>query len=135
MAYYNTTRQKGEQLKVSWKKTKSQDDKVMEYFYEHGKGTPSEVWIYFRDSNVPITSIRRSITNLLALTCYIRLITKKKVFMVDLNMFGKYIIKLRIGRNSMNDDTRFYIYISSMLGFLLGVVVTILIISTEHQLF
>ena len=55
--------------------------------------------------------------------------------MVDLNMFGKYIIKLRIGRNSMNDDTRFYIYISSMLGFLLGVVVTILIISTEHQLF
>ena len=64
MAYYNTTRQKGEQLKVSWKKTKSQDDKVMEYFYERGKGTPSEVWIYFRDSNVPITSIRRSITNL-----------------------------------------------------------------------
>ena len=55
--------------------------------------------------------------------------------MVDLNMFGKYIIKLRIGRDSMNDDTRFYIYISSMLGFLLGVVVTILIISTEHQLF
>ena len=64
MAYYNTTRQKGEQLKVSWKKTKSQDDKVMEYFHAHGKGTPSEVWIYFRDSNVPITSIRRSITNL-----------------------------------------------------------------------
>jgi len=55
--------------------------------------------------------------------------------MVDLNMFGKYIIKLRIGRDSMNDDTRFYIYLGSILGFLLGVVVTILIISTEHQLF
>ena len=55
--------------------------------------------------------------------------------MVDLSMFGKYIIKWRIGRDSMNDDTRFYIYLSSMLGFLLGVVVTILIISTEHQLF
>ena len=64
MAYYNTTRQKGEQLVVAWDKTKSQDDKVMEYFHAHGKGTPSEVWIYFRDSNVPITSIRRSITNL-----------------------------------------------------------------------
>ena len=64
MAYYNTTRQKGEQLEVAWDKTKSQDDKVMEYFHAHGKGTPSEVWIYFRDSNVPITSIRRSITNL-----------------------------------------------------------------------
>jgi len=64
MKYFNTTRQKGEQLKVAWDKTKSQDDKVMEYFHEHGKGTPSEVWIHFRDSNVPITSIRRSITNL-----------------------------------------------------------------------
>ena len=64
MTYYNTTRQKGKQLEVSWKKTKSQDDKVMEYFHAHGKATPSEVWIHFRDSNVPITSIRRSITNL-----------------------------------------------------------------------
>ena len=48
--------------------------------------------------------------------------------MVDLNMFGKYVIKWRIGRDSMNDDTRFYIYISSMLGFLLGIVVTIIVI-------
>ena len=66
MSYYNTTGQKGEQLKVSWKKTKSQDDKVMEYFNIHGKATPSEVWIHFNKSenNVPITSIRRSITNL-----------------------------------------------------------------------
>ena len=30
---------------------------------------------------------------------------------------------------------RLYIYIGFMSGFLLGVVVTILIISTEHQLF
>ena len=66
MTYYNTTRQKGKQLEVSWDKTKSQDDKVMEYFYEHGKATPSEVWIHFNkdENNVPITSIRRSITNL-----------------------------------------------------------------------
>jgi hypothetical protein len=32
-------------------------------------------------------------------------------------------------------DTRFHIYLSSMLGFLLGVVVTMLIISIEHKLF
>ena len=72
MSYYNTTRQKGEQLKVAWKKTKSQDDKVMEYFYAHGNATPSEVWFHFiKHENhgeilnaVPITSIRRSITNL-----------------------------------------------------------------------
>ena len=35
----------------------------------------------------------------------------------------------------MEDNTRFYIYLSSMLGFLLGVVVTMLIISIEHKLF
>jgi len=35
----------------------------------------------------------------------------------------------------MKDDTKLYIYISSMLGFLLGVVTTMIIISTEHQLF
>ena len=29
MSYYNTTRQKGEQLKVAWKNAKSKDDKVM----------------------------------------------------------------------------------------------------------
>ena len=66
MTYYNTTRQKGKQLEVSWDKTKSQDDKVMEYFRAHGKATPSEVWIHFNENenNEPITSIRRSITNL-----------------------------------------------------------------------
>ena len=66
MSYYNTTRQKGEQLKVSWKKTESQDNKVMDYFNTHGRATPSEVWLHFNkhENNVPITSIRRSITNL-----------------------------------------------------------------------
>ena len=72
MSYYNTTKQKGEQLKVAWKKTKSQDDKVMEYFCAHGNATPSEVWFHFIKHEhhgeilnaVPITSIRRSITNL-----------------------------------------------------------------------
>ena len=66
MSYYNTTSQKGEQLKVAWKKDKSQDNKVMEYFNTHGKATPSEVWLHFNkhENNVPITSIRRSITNL-----------------------------------------------------------------------
>ena len=66
MTYYNTTGQKGKQLEVAWDKTKSQDDKVMEYFHAHGKATPSEVWINFNENenNVPITSIRRSKTNL-----------------------------------------------------------------------
>ena len=66
MSYYNTTRQKGEQLKAAWKKTRSQDNKVMDCFNTHGRATPSEVWLHFNkyENNVPITSIRRSITNL-----------------------------------------------------------------------
>jgi len=34
-----------------------------------------------------------------------------------------------------SEETRFYTYISGMLGFLLGIIVTILIISVEHRLF
>ena len=35
----------------------------------------------------------------------------------------------------LSEETRFYTYLSGMLGFLLGVIVTILIISIEHKLF
>jgi|7_EtaG_2_1085326.scaffolds.fasta_scaffold28488_5 hypothetical protein len=78
--------------------------------------------------------------------------------MVDLNMFGKYLNLCTIMHedifdyydsqnhheeclcdeckfdvcsecgHSFNDNTRFYIYLGSMLGFLLGVIVTILVI-------
>jgi predicted transcriptional regulator len=65
MAYYNTTRETGDQLKVSWKKTENQDDQIMEYFRVHGEATPSEVWVNLMKTNdTPITSVRRSITNL-----------------------------------------------------------------------
>ena len=55
--------------------------------------------------------------------------------MVDLNMFGKYLNLCTIMHEDINDNTRFYIYLGSILGFLLGVVVTMLIISIEHKLF
>jgi|TARA_R100001480_G_C4693864_1_gene176541 predicted ArsR family transcriptional regulator len=66
MSYYNTTREKGKQLKVNWNKSESQDIKVMEYFNKHKEASPSQVWMSFvKDGGrVPMTSIRRSITNL-----------------------------------------------------------------------
>ena len=66
MSYYNTTREKGEQLKANWKKAESQDEIITKYFEEYNKATPSEVWTFMtrHDSKVPITSVRRSITNL-----------------------------------------------------------------------
>ena len=35
----------------------------------------------------------------------------------------------------LSEETRFYAYLSGMLGFLLGIIITILIISIEHKLF
>ncbi len=66
MSYYNTTREKGEQLKANWKKAESQDEIIMKYFEEYSKATPSEVWTYMsrRDNKILLTSVRRSITNL-----------------------------------------------------------------------
>jgi len=44
----------------------------------------------------------------------------------------KYYNRLR---PHLGQFIRFYIFISAMFGFLLGVIITILIISTEHKLF
>ena len=35
----------------------------------------------------------------------------------------------------LSEETRFYAYLSGMFGFLLGIIITILIISIEHKLF
>tara|TARA_Y100001951_G_scaffold98087_1_gene98513 strand:+ start:1232 stop:1519 length:288 start_codon:yes stop_codon:yes gene_type:complete len=80
MTYYNTTKQKGEQLKASWKRTETQDKIIMEYFRRHGRATPSQVWLHFveHEGKVPITSIRRSITNLTSYNMLLKTEKKKE---------------------------------------------------------
>jgi hypothetical protein len=75
MSYYNTNEEKGTTLKESRKKAKTQDELVLEYFknYDNLGATPERVLRHFKimetlsDSkwhNTPITSVRRSFSNL-----------------------------------------------------------------------
>lgn len=71
--YYNTTNQTGKTLKKSWDKSKTQEDRIMDYFrhlkknhdgvYTHA--TPDQVCLAFNDK-YPITSIRRAMSDLTA---------------------------------------------------------------------
>tara|TARA_R100000808_G_scaffold17656_1_gene38961 strand:+ start:1935 stop:2243 length:309 start_codon:yes stop_codon:yes gene_type:complete len=73
MSYYNTTNETGKQLTLSWDKSKSQEDLILEFFVfldANCKGvdaiaTPFEVWAQFNDK-YPLTSIRRAMSDLTA---------------------------------------------------------------------
>ena len=69
--YYNTNHINGESLKNAHKNNATQTDIVLKYFEEHASETlsPSEVWDRLKSShsisfNTPLTSIRRSISDL-----------------------------------------------------------------------
>ena len=75
MSYYNTTNLKGEELKTSESKALTQDECVLAYFkdYDNLGATPERVLRHLkimeklsdnRWSQTPITSIRRSFSNL-----------------------------------------------------------------------
>ena len=67
MIYFNTTNAKNPELVEYRDKTLRQDDRIMELFksLRQGSYTPSEVLLAAFD-RAPITSIRRSMTNLTA---------------------------------------------------------------------
>ena len=73
--YHNTTNENGATLQESQKKAKTQDEMVLEYFknYDNLGATPERVLRHFKIMetlseskwhNTPITSIRRSFSNL-----------------------------------------------------------------------
>ena len=61
--YHNTTNQSSGYVKTRKKKNKSQEDLVYELFIQHKKLTASAVHALF-PKNVPLTSVRRAISNL-----------------------------------------------------------------------
>ena len=67
-SYYNTTKETGKQLAVSKAKAYSQEESIMDIFFDRGlmNMTPSDVWhIYCEEfKDVPLTSIRRALTSL-----------------------------------------------------------------------
>ena len=69
MTYYNTTHEKGKVLICNWAKTAKQDELVLLIFAKNKEAlfTPFEVQTILQDDYdkpFPITSIRRSISNL-----------------------------------------------------------------------
>ena len=66
--YYNTTNQKGTTLKDSVSKTEKQEVKVLRFFKENPKAYLSPCQVHkMLGINCPITSIRRTITDLTGL--------------------------------------------------------------------
>ena len=65
--YHNTTHLTGEQLTREIVRTGTQNDKVLQWFLRHpGEWSPSQVWVLtnMKAEGVPLTSIRRAITDL-----------------------------------------------------------------------
>jgi Fic family protein len=62
-SYHNTTNQTKDYVEKRTKKNKSQEQLVLEIFEQYKKLTASQVYAIF-PKNVPLTSIRRAISNL-----------------------------------------------------------------------
>lgn len=64
-SYYNTTHSVHPDLNRYEKKAKSQEETILEFFRVSGRrSSPSEVLMVLFDNSVPLTSVRRAITNL-----------------------------------------------------------------------
>lgn len=65
-SYYNTTDLEGERLQKRIEQAESQEEMISELFEMHPdkKFTPYDVWKIVFSKNVPITSVRRAMTNL-----------------------------------------------------------------------
>ena len=64
--YYNTTNESGQQLEVFETKAKTQNEKIMEFLSDQKSieyGASQLLRLVFNGA-IPITSVRRSITNL-----------------------------------------------------------------------
>ena len=64
--FYNTTGESGEQLEMFKGKAKTQDQIVLRFFKSNPKinYSPSQVWRLVFQEKTPLTSVRRSMTNL-----------------------------------------------------------------------
>jgi hypothetical protein len=64
MNYHNTTNEGGEQLEAFKEKAKTQDQEVLRFIKDQFVCSPSYVWKMLYHQSVPLTSVRRAITNL-----------------------------------------------------------------------
>jgi predicted ArsR family transcriptional regulator len=64
-SYHNTTNSTGQRLDQYENKAKSQDDRILEWFNHHqSTATPSYTLRVVFSNSIPLTSVRRSLSNL-----------------------------------------------------------------------
>jgi hypothetical protein len=65
VTYYNTNKLQGEQLLLFEEKTKTQAERILEFMrFTKRKHTPSQIHQQVFGQSVPITSVRRAMTDL-----------------------------------------------------------------------
>ena len=96
MSYYNTNSEKGQQLKDSHRKARSQEELIYSYFLTYGEPlSPSQI-LNKLNLNCPITSVRRAMTNLTI---------DKKIIKTDKKVKGLYGKKEHLWRlKTVEDD-------------------------------
>lgn len=62
MSYFNTTNESGTTLKNNVAKAKSQEERIFKMFMDYNSFSPAGLQACF--SSIPITSVRRALTNL-----------------------------------------------------------------------
>lgn len=95
--YYNTTKLSGKELETATGQAKAQDFKVLDFFKDNpGKlFTPDEVHYKVFSPRTPVTSVRRSITNL----------TKQDLLeKVSVKRMGKYGKATHTWKLKINDN-------------------------------
>ena len=81
--YYNTTKSTGEQLKMFEAEAYSQDEQIFQFFEQNPRqlASPSQLLELVFSNTVPVTSVRRSFSNLTA---------SSKLVKTDQQMVGPY---------------------------------------------
>ena len=64
MSYYNTTSEKGQELKSSHSKARTQEEKIYSFFLTYGQPLSPSMVLDKLNLDCPITSVRRAMTNL-----------------------------------------------------------------------
>ena len=75
MSYYNTTHLEGSELVEAWKQATNQEAKVLVLFRAHPAkyfSAPEVANKVFPNQSVPLTSVRRAITDLTNAGCLVR---------------------------------------------------------------
>ena len=91
-SYYNTNRESGVTLRKSEIQAQTQEDIIAEFFREHPTTafSPHQIHNTLFGSNVPLTSIRRAMTNLTDLRIL------KKTPIMRMGNYGKYVHTWRL---------------------------------------